>query len=79
MVGRIYTQSLEDLEKEEALGINLPVNETDLFFKSSALTSAYVVNDGEEQFIRITVDGSDYPIIYDDVIYNKIKSILADA
>ena len=77
MIGKLRIQSIENIEKEDALGINIPDMEVDFFFDSTMVCSMYTYEDDDDgMFLRITIEGNEYPIKFDQYIYDTIAKRL---
>lgn len=78
MIGKIRIQSIENIEKEDSLGITIPDMEVDFHFDASKVATMYVYEDDEDgNFLRISIEGTEYPLKYDDYIYNSLAKLLS--
>jgi hypothetical protein len=79
MKAQIYTQSQDDFDKEEALGIPLPLVKSDFYFNLNNVSNFYMLTDDDDEvFIRVNINGLEYPLIYTDSLYDTLVGHFTD-
>jgi len=76
MIGRMKVKSLADAQTEELLNTELPDTEVDFIFSRASVRAMYVITIDEEQFITLVLESGEYPILFDQHIYDTLAKQL---
>lgn len=80
MILKIIIESVEDIDRSESLGIDIPVEskEVEINIKDDAILAIWVEDDdiGNKEFIHLYIPGNHFMLNYTEFIYNKLKKLI---